>query len=273
MNSEDTYSRRPTFDDIVKLRGRRLAWLDKLIIRGRNALRMKSLLRVIEGHDRSNVGVYLDIATIATGMGCEERTARRAINDCRAAGLLPKNEKSSRGGRVNAYKIQWDVVAQMIIDHPETIHLIAPHEAPPRPRELPFDAEQPRTLVPRTPDTCAREPRTLVHPTPDTCAGNPGHLRPEPRTLVQGTPDTCASEEGVDDLIHRARVLKPTAEQVALEGRVRQFLEVNGPSKVKAIAEAVNATYGQAYNVLIGRHRAWFRQDLKSKEWSLKSHG
>jgi len=194
FDTEDTYDRRPTIDDVVKSRGRRLFWLDKLIIPNpdakkakdkdshpRSAMRMKNLLRVIEGHDRANAGQALSLKTLAQGMGCKtDRTVRRAIEDCRAVGLLSKRDVCSNG-RVSVYKIQWHVVAQMILDNPATIRHIAPHEArclaPQTPRELPFDTDEPRTLAPETPDTCAGEPRTLAPGTPDTCAGNPGHLR------------------------------------------------------------------------------------------------
>jgi hypothetical protein len=162
---------------------------------------MKSLLRVIEGHDRSNIGTRLKAQTIATGMGASVKTVERAIKDCVAAGLLayePRKdtEVSSR------FKIRFDTLAQMIVDNPKTIGLIAPREAPPQTkvRELGYD-------------TCAGEDATLAPAGYDTCDGRIRHMRPPDTTHALVGYDTCDGDEGAQHLIHRARVLKPELNQ------------------------------------------------------------
>lgn len=98
-------------------------------------------------------------------------------------------------------------------------------------------------------------PRTEPPPEPAMLGDTGFHVPEIPALGVAEIPEARRPAGRPDTL--------PTVERIA------QFLRVNGPCKVKQIAEAINEDYQTTYNALTGRFRSTFRQ-LPSKEFALK---
>lgn len=196
----DTTPQQPS---LFSARQTRRLWLERLVIPrfvraadGRTARTnaMKHLLRVIESHSPSGDTVRLRLTTIAHEMGVDERTASRHVADAVQVGLL---QVSKTEGLASSYAVQWDQVAQIILDNPKTTGLIDPHHQETKTSDKKSDNQTDNSKT--SAKKSANSDLDKSSDTPVNLAGTPVNLTPTPVNLARKANSHTSSS--------RARVL------------------------------------------------------------------
>jgi HTH domain len=162
---------------------------------------IKHLLRVIESHQGTCGEVYLKLGTIAHEMGVSERTARRQIADAQQLGFLIV---SRAAGTASRYDIDWGVIAQAILDNPDTTGVIDPHHRPPQ--ERPAYSAQDRDQRPQAPQTDSTQAGATAQKDPGQLDHDPGQLDHDPGQLDRH-PGQVVTPKKTDTYSPRERVL------------------------------------------------------------------
>lgn len=128
----------------------------------------RAVLAMIAYHAGTPRGAWASEATLATETGLTERSVRRSIQECEAAGYLTVLR---RNGRVNLYQV--NLPAPVPVEDPGQRRFALTRTFDSDYRATPAEAAESAAARPSTPDTESGVPRTQSPPTPDSVSGEP----------------------------------------------------------------------------------------------------
>ncbi|MDE0703977.1 MAG: helix-turn-helix domain-containing protein [Rhodospirillaceae bacterium] len=128
----------------------------------------RAVLAMIAYHAGTPRGAWASETTLADETGLTERSVRRSIQECEAAGYLTVLR---RNGRVNLYQI--NLPAPVPVEDPDQRRFALTRTFDSDYRATPAEAAESAAARPLTPDTESGVPRTQSPPTPDSVSGEP----------------------------------------------------------------------------------------------------